>query len=312
MNVVSYEAGKTEGPAKVENPKNESLTSYIESLAPYLNSLKELNSGEKIVERLHVLRDCGLTLDVNKIPLEGQSFEENIWIGDICGNKVVLNLPDCEPNHQIKIPILCKQGTNFIVKDVEAPAFIAVGHELIHFIHKAEAFAKSDKSEKAINDINNWHLHRPNYRAIATLYGFEGQKQSDADDSDDSLDLAEFMGDDNKFYDNFLIFWGNTNKAYEELRTITGKETNGLSSKDYHGDFFETTDLDISERHLLSDYFTKNQLPDTLTYNSNNLFITRWTHALDTTRIKQESFVFVEKLLSKEEINKLPTVKKPT
>lgn len=49
MNVVSYEAGKTEGPAKVENPKNESLTSYLESLAPYLNSLKELNSGEKML-----------------------------------------------------------------------------------------------------------------------------------------------------------------------------------------------------------------------------------------------------------------------
>ena len=177
MNVVSYEVGKTEGPAKVENQKNESLTSHLESLAPYLNNLKELNSGEKIVERLHVLRDCGLTLEVNKIHLEGQPFEENIWIGDIYDKKVILILPDCELNHQIKIPILCKQGTSFTVKDVEVPAFIAVGHELIHFIHKAEAFARSDKSEDAIKGINNWYLHRPNYRAIATLYGFEGQNR---------------------------------------------------------------------------------------------------------------------------------------
>ena len=114
------------------------------------------------------------------------------------------------------------------------------------------------------------------------------------------------MGDDNKFYDNFLIFWGNTNKAYEELRTITGKETNGLSSKDYHGDFFETTDLDISERHLLSDYFTKNQLPGTLKCNKTNPFIIRWTHALNANQIKQESFELVEELLSNEEINNLP------
>lgn len=287
-----------------------------QTLNPYLIGLSELVSGQKLIDQLNGLRSCGLKLKIVQKPLAGKSFEESIMVSEIFNRQIELVLPPFNISDQINIPILCKKGESFCLQDIQVPAYIAVGHELIHFIHKAKAFMdvqlKSSGSIVTDNDvqnINNWASHRDNCRAIATLYGFQPTENSNSEYSDDSsLGLMDF--EDSDFYDNFQGVWGGT-KAYEELRTIIGKETSGLSSETFNEFKFQSFELEISERHLLCDYFAKNQLPSTLGKSNENPFVTRWTHALKTeeVEINETSSSLVRNLLTEEEIGRLPSLK---
>ena len=288
----------------------EGKTCFIkgENLKPYIEALGELRSGTVLIAKLNSLRDCGLSLVVEEKALNGDPFESRIAISEISDGKVEITLPPYDPSCKISIPILCKRGDSFCVQEVQVPAFIAVGHELIHFIHKAEAL----NSGQAINDINNWNNHRANRRAIATLYGYDPAKYgiSDDENSDDEIDpldkgLSKFEDESVTFPDGFLNAWGNE-KAYEELRTITGKETNSLSPETSGVFTFESSDLDLSERYLLCDFFTKHTLPSSLKIDDGMPFITRWTHALNAEAVQKGSFDLVRHLFTEGEISRLP------
>ena len=249
-------------------------------LYPYLEALYGLPSGEKLINRLHKLKKCGLKLIVKspeeiekekiqnraagvaKTPVEKKiSFEASLWLGEIGDDRrLTMCLPNCAEGKneapaistelQITIPILYQKRNGFEVQNVQVPACIAVGHELIHFLHKAEVFQKQEV--KDIHAINNWQDHRANLRAIATLYSFNPEDCSD-ENSDDDVDLDKGLIEfENDNYSNFLDSWGN-NKAYEELRTITGIECNTLTKETSKVFTFKTSELEISERHLLCD-----------------------------------------------------------
>lgn len=249
---------------------------------------------------------------INKTELNGNTFENVINISEISNKKVEMTLPLYEPSCKVNIPILCKKGDDFCVQNIQVPAFIAVGHELVHFIHKADAFQNSDKSDKALQAINNYNDHRDNFRAIATLWEYNVEKYGiSEDDSGDFQEggLYEFSAEEkgDAYNKNFEEAWGST-KAYEELKTITGKETNRLSKNTSNDFSFESFDSSISERHLLCDYFTKNSLPSSLKTGANKPFITRWTHALNAEEVKEGSFVLAKHLFSSEEISRLPNL----
>ena len=292
-------------------------------LPPYLEALYVLPSGKRLISRLDELKDCGLKMIINDTELKaGTSFEDTIAVSEISDNKVVMSLPPYAHGCKISIPILCKKGDAFCVQDIQVPAYIAVGHELIHFIHKVEAL----NSGLAIRDINTWEGHRDNRRAIATLYGYDPKEHGFSDDESDEGEgsapqtegkgfmdfcLGIFDSKDKKirgedYTKYFEDAWGGT-KAYEELRTITGKETNSLVPGMTGSFKFESSDLDLSERHLLSDFFTiiKTILPPSLRMCCKP-FITRWTHALKADDVENGSFELVKHLFTDEEIALLP------
>lgn len=279
----------------------------LTKLQPYLEALYVLPSGERLINRLDELKDCRLKLVIKDTPSAGTSFENTIAVSEISDDKVEMTLSPYNPVCQVHIPILYKNGSGFCVQDVRVPAYIAVGHELIHFIHKSEAL----NSGQRLEDINNWNSHRANRRSIATLYGYNPKEYGISDDensddgksgdsSGDEMDpldkgLSKFEEESEAFFSGFLNAWGNE-KAYEELRTITGIECNTLSSGTLESFRFAKEELDISERHLLCDYFAKNPTGKL----KEGVFITRWTHALRREDVKDESFSLVENWLARE------------
>ena len=282
-----------------------------ENLKPYIEALGELRSGTVLIEKLKGLQDCGLNLVVKEIASAGIPFENIINVSEISDGKVEITLPPYDPSCKINIPILCKRGDSFCVQEVQVPAFIAVGHELIHFIHKAEAFKSSDKTDSELQAINNWASHRGNFRALATLWGYNPSEGGFSEDENGEFQeggLFDFSSEPKgeEYTENFERAWGST-KAYEELRTITGKETNSLSPKTSGKFTFESSDLDLSERHLLCDFFAKNTLPTSLRADDSMPFITRWTHALKAEDVQEGSFALVKHLFTEGEISRLPS-----
>jgi hypothetical protein len=219
--------------------------------------------------------------------------------------RVVISLPAPPSIGVVNVPILVctNNGSSYTTKDINVPCFIGMGHELIHFIHKAEAF----QQETSIQDINNWAAHRGHCRAIAAqCYGFVPQISEDStadnSDSDSSVGLMEFESED--FNKNFTQAWGGT-KAYEEFRTIVGKETSTLTRNEQQP--FSTHNTEISERHLLSDYFSSHPLEEGIIYDGPP-FVTRWTHALQFSEISQECYTLVNSVLSEDDRNHLPRI----
>jgi hypothetical protein len=265
----------------------------------YLTNLNDLPSGRKIIEHLNNLITNQPTVHLKIERAEGE-FAENLSVSDIGSDgRVVIGLPAPPSTGVINVPILVRtKDESYTTKDVSVPCFIGMGHELIHCIHKVEAF----QNQTSVQDINNWTEHRSHLRMIATCYGF---KPSEGDsDSDDSVGLMDFEGNENPYSTNFLDPWGST-KAYEEFRTIVGKETSILTKNEQQS--FSTYDTEISERHLLSDYFSLKYLRDDLTDDSS--FITRWTHALKAEDVSPATYQIVKSVLIQDDIDKLPRIK---
>lgn len=294
----------------VEKRVNKDENIYLTKLRPYLEALYVLPSGGRLINRLDELKDVGLKMVINDTELKsGTLFENVIELSEISDNKVELLLPTCDHGCKVSIPILCKKGDAFCVQDVQVPAYIAVGHELIHFIHKAEAFAKipkgisSDGKNEYLIKISRWEDYHNNLRAIATIWGYSFIVY---DDDGDNGFTTFVMADESSYSSYFEDAWGGT-KSYEELRTITGKETNSLSLETKDTFKFNSSELELSERHLLSDFFTttKTRSPHSLSMGCNP-FITRWTHALKVNDVQKESFELVKHLFTDEEIKRLP------
>ncbi|MDR2397030.1 MAG: hypothetical protein LBD69_04220 [Puniceicoccales bacterium] len=267
----------------------------------YLANLNTLDSGKKIIEHLHNLITNPSTVHL-KIERADGDFEENLSVSDIgTDGRVVISLPSKPEEGLINVPILVRTNDDslYAIKDVSVPFFIGMGHELIHFIHKAEAFIQGSNAQ----DINNWTAHESHYCAIAEkCYGFSPQEE----DSSGSIGFTNFLenAEGESYNTNFLTSWGGR-KAYEEFRTIVGKETNILTQEE---DQSFTRDTDISERHLLSNYFSCNPLSDDLTH-ADNPFITRWTHAFKAEDVSLETYTILNSVLTREDIDRLPKIR---
>jgi hypothetical protein len=121
------------------------------------------------------------------------------------------------------------------------------------------------------------------------------------------MGLMDFENED---WNTFQDVWGSV-KFYEEFRTITGKECNTLTKTERSGlQFFEQP---FSERHFLSDYFSKAGIPGLILQQPQSPFITRWTHGTSRQEITELAsgnetslFSVIERVFSPNELANMP------
>ncbi|MDR0755543.1 MAG: hypothetical protein LBE99_01340 [Puniceicoccales bacterium] len=253
----------------------------------YLTKISNLSSGLALLNRLTELTNSTNTT-INVTIGEDEAFETSEIRRKSFPNSKMLEINITLSNNMssMQCPMLCKKSQGgFGVRALNIPYEIAVAHELIHVAHKLEFLSKeSDITDASLMSVNRWEGLNSARSALKSMIVANDDGSGSDDASNDSFEMEA----DPKWV-LFLDLFGST-KAFEEYRTMTGKDVN----ED------RLIDLQFSERHLLSEYY------------DNSLFYMRWGHFSNfeeyNTLQMQDEFSLVEKLLSQEDIENLPTI----